>query len=214
MTNPVRVRSEDILGEEVDAASAGRTREELHPKVVEDLARLPVAVSGVIQVLNLAPHTCRQPLEKSMDLGSVERTESNPDCSVSDRIDVAADGGAAELLRFPDGSSAPHEWIEYYYSGQAQRLVEQIHDRAASGRGSGDYRGAKHGPQALRPPLVDVVDGPIYLLPPALDFRDLAYSFKRKILLYRTWAVLSRLHWRARRAASCCRRRRAPSQDG
>ena len=213
----VSMRRKHVPGEQIDACTALGAGQNLHPEEVERLTWLPVTVLGPVETLDLASRPLFDLSEERVDFGPIDGTKSNTNRSVGNRIDVAANCGATELLRLSHRGAASHERVEHNQARQVERLVEEVHHGSAARNGSRNDRRPKHRSQPLRPPLVYVVHRSMDLFPPALDLRDVAHLLERKSVLYRA-STSAREQWLTIRSAwlgytclgDCPQRRRGP----
>src|ERR1043166_6420748 len=102
---------------------------------------------------------------------------------MGNRVDVSSNRKCAQLERLADRRAAPHERIEHDPVSNPSAFVEQAHHVCSTRSERAEYDGPEGRAEAMRPPLVDVVQGAIDLLAPTFDLADIAKSLKRERLV-------------------------------
>jgi hypothetical protein len=104
-----------------------------------------------------------------------------PDCQIGDGVYISTNSAKAKFQRFTDSGSAAHERVENCPAACLTGLIEELEHVGAGRARSADEDSAEYGAEPLSPPLVNVVDRAVDLLPPALGFSDLADVFEREV---------------------------------
>ncbi len=90
----------------------------------------------------------------------------------SNGIDITSDNASAKLETLNYRRSRSHEWIEHCGLWKARSTVKQVHDVGAFRCERPQRDRPKNRAKPLRPPFVNVRQGPVNFFPPRLAFRD------------------------------------------
>lgn len=202
---------EDVGRKQIDLLRARWTGNGLHPKKIQDICLTAVREPAPIVRPDTVGHVSLDVMESRQDYIAIMQRKSISHKKMSNRINVSADCASPKFQRFADGCTAPHEGVEDDRIGNAGRLIEQTHHVRPTRSKSAQHNRAECRPQPVGPPLVNVVERPVYLLAPALDLANVAQALKGKRLVLdrpsaRPWrdqrAVLLRISEESRRDLS------------
>ena len=158
-----------MRGKQVEWRGAVRAVGLHDPKVVEDFAGVAARIGGSIEVADRLFDVRRQFLERSHDPATLQLPQCGPHRARRDGIDVAAERGHAKLVRLADRRARAHKWVEDGNGAKGVGKVERRGQIRLRRKHGAEQESAENGAKPLRPPLVNVVDGAMDLLPPALS---------------------------------------------
>src|SRR5882762_1329336 len=170
----ISVLREDVAAKQRDGFAIGNANR-LHPEKIQNRDRRS---GGRVRGLVVAPDSGSDAV---LQMGErvTKRTLGNarkrlPHKEGADRVAVAADHVCSQLERFAQGCAAAHERIEYGFSAEVVATVEGIPYPCAFRAECAKRNRPENRAQPCRPPFMDMVERPVYLLAPALMLRHLA----------------------------------------
>ncbi len=189
----ISVPREYIGRKKIDSFPTAGAVDNFHPEKIQNIGLYSIRESGAVEPAYSIRNVLLDGTELFQNRRSIVNGKSVFHEEIRNRVDVTADSVCANLGRLSDGRAAAHEWIEDSRVRYTNRLIEQFEEISASGRERTDDHRTEDGAQSLRPPLVNMIDGPVYLLSPRLDLGNVAQRLERKsVVLDRSWATRDR----------------------
>ncbi len=121
-------------------------------------------------------------MESGAQTLAIQRTEGHTHSFACHRVYVSPQSGAAELVRLAYRRATAHEGIENRNAGKIMGLVENLFEVPPWRQQTPQDYPAKNRAQPLRPPFVNVIDGPVDLLSPTLSLRQRREKLEREVV--------------------------------
>ncbi len=134
------------------------------PEEIKHVLQASLVVRRKIEFPNSLSHRRRQPMESGSQTLAVQRAEGHAHSFAGHRVDVSTQRGASELVRLAYRRATAHERIENRNPGKIMGRVECLFQVLPRRQQTTQNYPAKNRSQPLRPPLVDVINGPVDLL--------------------------------------------------
>ena len=110
----------------------------------------------------------------------LHRAEGRADGFNGDRIDVTAECGHAKLMGFAYRGAGAHKRVEYRNVSEVVLLIKRLGEVILLGQHGTQQDAAKHGAKAFSPPFVNMINGAVNFLPPALALGELRKELERE----------------------------------
>jgi hypothetical protein len=161
-----------------------RALDVFYPEKVEHVAASASPVCGSVQPAYAFTYLIRKMGKCVQELGSVERSEGDPDALTGYRIDIPAQSDAPEFVGFADSCTTAHEWVQDSYVAIIVLAIEaRVQIRMLRQKTAEQYA-AEHRAEPVGPPLVHVVDRTMDLLTPTLALSQGRKEFKGEFIAF------------------------------
>ena len=179
----IGVSGENARREQIDGSLAVRADGLLDPEEIQHVSRSALVVRRTIQVAN--PLADRRPTT-ARRRSSVPCASSGPKATrtLSQATGLMSRPKAVQpsLWASPTVVPLPRNGSKTVTPEKSWRLIECLRQIGVARQQAAQDDAAENGTQPFRPPLVDVVNGAVDLLPPALAFRHRREEFERKVV--------------------------------